>query len=258
MAPTEARTRPRSVADGDAVLEVHGLSKQYGGVKAVENIELVVTRGARVGIIGPNGAGKTTLFKLIAGDVSPTNGRVSFEGVDVTRKAVHKRARAGLGRTYQVTNLMGTLTVGENLQLASTAVRGDRTILTVEEVVDGFGLRAILDRRVGELAYGQQRRLELALALCGGATTLLLDEPAAGLGPDDRRAMQATIDALPRDLTILLIEHDIDLTLGLVDRVICLHYGELVADDSAAAICDHAIVRRIYLGEDASEGGAPC
>jgi branched-chain amino acid transport system ATP-binding protein len=258
MAPVEAATQDRVVARDDAVLELRGLSKRYGGVKAVENVELVVTRGARVGIIGPNGAGKTTLFKLIAGDVRPTAGMVLFEGVDITRQAVHKRARAGLGRTFQVTNLMNTLTVGENLRLASTACRADRTIRTVEEVVDAFGLHDMLDRRVGELAYGQQRRLELALALCGGATTLLLDEPAAGLGPDDRRGMHATIDALPRDLTILLIEHDIDLTLGLVDRVICLHYGELVADDRASAIRDHEIVRRIYLGEDATDGGAPC
>jgi branched-chain amino acid transport system ATP-binding protein len=243
-----------SAASSLPVLELKKLSKSYGGVRAVQDIDLAIESGARVGIIGPNGAGKTTLFKLISGDVRPTAGSVSFKGVDITRKAVHKRARAGLGRTFQVTNLMASLTVAENLRLAYTAMKNGPAIRGVDEVVEAFGLHPILERKVAELAYGQQRRLELALALCGGATTLLLDEPAAGLGPDDRRVMQATIESLPRDLTILLIEHDIDLTLGLVDRVICLHYGELVADDTSAAICDHEIVRKIYLGEEPITG----
>jgi branched-chain amino acid transport system ATP-binding protein len=254
MSLLQAPRKDAQASPSGPVLELKHLSKSYGGVKAVQGIDLVVERGARIGIIGPNGAGKTTLFKLIAGDVRPTEGTVSFEGIDITRRAVHRRARAGLGRTFQVTNLMTTLTVAENLRLASTAIKNGDAIRGVDDVVEAFGLHPILGRKVAELAYGQQRRLELALALCGGATTLLLDEPAAGLGPDDRRAMQTTIESLPRDLTILLIEHDIDLTLGLVDRVICLHYGELVADDTSAAICDHEIVRRIYLGEEPGTG----
>lgn len=241
--------RPATSVNKDAVLELRGVGKTYGGVRAVHDVTLAIDAGARVGIIGPNGAGKTTLFKLIAGDVRPTSGQVMFKGEDISKRPVHKRARAGLGRTFQITNLMTSLTLEENLRLASGAAGGEHRIRSTEEVVQAFRLGSLLHRRVAELAYGEQRRLELALALCGGATTLLLDEPAAGLGPDDRQVMQETIEALPRDLTILLIEHDIDLTLGLVDRVVCLHYGELVADDRAEAICDHEIVRRIYLGE---------
>lgn len=243
------RTDPTLAA---RALALHDVGKSYGGVRAVHDVTLTVQRGERVGVIGPNGAGKTTLFKLISGDVRPSSGRVMFEGRDITSTPVHKRARLGLGRTFQITNLMSSLTLRENMVLAAGARTLGPDLGRVEEVAARFRLTPLLHRRIADLAYGQQRRVELALALCGGATTLLLDEPAAGLGPDDRIVMQETIQALPPDLTILLIEHDIDLTLGLVQRVVCLHDGELVADESSAQIRHNEVVRRIYLGADTS------
>lgn len=235
-------------------LLLRNVGKAYGGVDAVNDVTLKVSGGERMGIIGPNGAGKTTLFKLISGDVRPSTGRIVFAGRDITKMSVHRRAKLGLGRTFQITNLMPSLTLRENLLLA--AQRGGAT--AADEIAAQFMLDPLLSRRVEELAYGQQRRVELALALCGGATTLLLDEPAAGLGPDDRAIMQSTIEALPDHLTVLLIEHDIDLTLGLVDRVVCLHHGELVADEHSSRIRDHALVRRIYLGGEARDEASSC
>lgn len=234
------------------ILRIESLSKTYGGVRAITDASLAIDAGERVGFIGPNGAGKSTLFKLIAGDVRPSTGKVHFSGKDVTNTPVHRRARLGIGRTFQITNLMPTLTLKENLELA--AGRGPSSTLSeqVQSVAARFRISDLLLRPVGELAYGEQRRVELALAIASGATTLLLDEPAAGLGPEDRIVMREAIKNLPEGLTLLLIEHDIDLTLGLVDRVICLHYGEIVADDSSERIREHPVVRRIYLGEDAA------
>lgn len=229
-------------------IDVVAATRRYGGVVAVNEVSFSVARGERVGIIGPNGAGKTSLFKLVAGDVKPSSGQVWLDGHDVTGLSVHRRARRGLGRTFQVTNLMSSLTVEENLRLSASATRR-RRLNSVYDVIEMFGLERDLDRSAGSLAYGEQRRLELALALCGGADTLLLDEPAAGLGPEDRAVMREAIEGLPAALTIMLIEHDIELALSLVTRVLCMHDGSLVADGPSGTIREHEFVRRIYLGE---------
>lgn len=231
------------------LLALENLTRIYGGVVAVQDVSLQVAAGERVGIIGPNGAGKTTLFRMIAGDIRPSSGSVRIGGQNVTEMSVQRRVKLGIGRTFQITNLFGTLTVRENLILA--ARQGPSLTWrnsTVDGVIKTFFLEGRLDAVLDSLSYGEQRRIELAVALCTGAKILLLDEPAAGLGPADREVMRVAIEALPRDLTILLIEHDIDLTLGIVDRVACLNYGQLVADDTCQDITNNPEVQRIYLG----------
>jgi branched-chain amino acid transport system ATP-binding protein len=244
-------TGPNDTGAVMAILELEKLHKQFGGVTAVSDVSMRIEEGERVGVIGPNGAGKTTLFKLISGDDRASEGRITFRGKDVTRMPAHRRARLGMGRTYQITNLFPTLSVRENLELGSVSC-GDRATrgTRLRSVIERFRLDGVVDKPVSQLAYGEQRRLELALALCGGACTLLLDEPAAGLDAADRALMQEVLTALPDELTVLLVEHDIELALGLVDRVVCLYNGELIADESPEGIREHPTVAEVYLGKN--------
>ena len=245
----EARRR---MATSSAV-RLDALRKDFGGITAVKDVDLEIERGERVGVIGPNGAGKTTLFRLVAGDESPTGGRVLLDGKDVTRLPAHARSRLGLGRTFQITNLFPSLTVQENLLLAARHHRGREADERVRDVAADFGLSGQLSQPVATMSYGEQRRMELALALCADVHLLLLDEPAAGLGPGDRQQMQDLIDGLDPALTILLIEHDMDLALELVDRVICMHQGAVVADEPSDTVHEHPVIRQIYLGDPIPE-----
>ncbi len=203
--------------------------------------------GERVGVIGPNGAGKSTLFRAIAGTERGGHGRVVLDGKNLAGVSARRRARLGIARTFQITELFGTLTVEENLRLAA------RSHDEVEAALQRFELRPLRARRVDELAYGQQRLVELAVAFATGAQLLLLDEPAAGLGAAERVMISEAIRQLPSDVTVLLIEHDMDLVLGLVDRVLCLSNGQLIADASTALIRENPAVREVYLGNHESE-----
>jgi branched-chain amino acid transport system ATP-binding protein len=219
-----------------------------------------VREGERRAIIGPNGAGKTTLFNAIAGEVPVSAGRVRFRGRDVTRLRTHRRAALGIGRTYQITNLFPALTVEENVQLAVQSLtprkfsllargapRGEEAA-RVDEALITSGLAARRHDPTRTLSYGEQRQLEFALALASKPSLLLLDEPAAGLSAAERVVMASTISALPRSLTLVLIEHDIDLALRLVDHVTCMHNGTVLVEGSPDAIRANPRVQEVYLG----------
>jgi branched-chain amino acid transport system ATP-binding protein len=242
-------------------LHLDGVCVQFGGLKAVDGVSIKIKRGERRAIIGPNGAGKTTLFNAITGVVTPTAGRILFESRDVTHKPVHVRAKLGMSRTFQITNLFPNLTVSENMQLAVRGLSprkyslfGSAALDAVERTkVDRAIMLSRLDRRldvlVKELSYGEQRQLEMAMTLVSNPKLLLLDEPAAGLSPAERLIVSDIIRSLPRDLTMVLIEHDMDLALALVDWVTCLSNGKLLAEACPAEIRSNSDVQDVYLGK---------
>jgi branched-chain amino acid transport system ATP-binding protein len=244
------------------VLRLQSVSKQYGGIAAVKDVSLAVRQGERWAVIGPNGAGKTTLFRTIAGEDRPTRGRIFLFGRDVTRMPANRRAQAGLGRTYQVTNVFLGLTVRENVAIAAQAQRSGRLSPwrplrlsgPIGEHVDGtldrVGLLRRRDRLARELSHGEQRQLELALALAGTPRLLLLDEPAAGLAASERVLMRKLIEDLPRDISLALIEHDMTLALDLVEHVICMDDGAPIAAGSPEEIRANEQVQAVYLRSD--------
>ncbi len=243
------------------MLRLDRVSVAFGALRAVDDVSLQVGLGERLAIIGPNGAGKTTLFNAIAGEIRATSGRVHFDRQDVTRRRPHQRAALGLTRTFQITNLFPNLTVEQNVTLAIRGVSARRFSLfssgsphaDERQTVDGALERAGLAGRglalTRELSYGEQRQLELALALSVSPRLLLLDEPAAGLSPAERVRMAEAIRALPRSLTLVLIEHDMDLALGLVDRVACLYFGRVLAEGSPSEIRSNQEIQDVYFGK---------
>jgi branched-chain amino acid transport system ATP-binding protein len=245
----------------DAILAFDDVVVTFGALRAVDGVTLSVPRGERRAIIGPNGAGKTTLFNTATGILRPTAGRIVFDGADITKLPPHRRARLGISRTFQITNLFPTLAVVDNLALAVRGLTrrkfslfGAPALLADEARQIEHALRAVrlLERAgmpVKELSYGEQRQLEIALALVAAPRMLLLDEPAAGLSPSERAMVGDIIRALPRALTVLLIEHDMDLALGLVDWVTCMHEGCIIAEEEPDAIRRNALVQEVYLGK---------
>jgi branched-chain amino acid transport system ATP-binding protein len=232
----------------------------FGALKAVDRISLAVRAGERRALIGPNGAGKTTLFNAIGGTLRPNEGRIVLSGRDITRASADTRARLGVGRTFQITNLFPTLTVGENMELAlhgigrrkfsffGTATLSAEARNRVDDALARARLSARIAALVKTLSYGEQRQLELAMALAQAPRLLLLDEPAAGLSPAERGIVAEIIGALPRDITIVLIEHDMDLVLSLVDWVTCLNNGQFLAEGSPADVRRNALIQDVYLG----------
>lgn len=242
-------------------LELEDVSVQFGALKAVDHVSLRVRLGERRAIIGPNGAGKTTLFNAVTGMTRPSAGRVLFDGEDITRMPVHGRARRGIGRTFQITNLFPNLTVSENMRLAVRGLSSRKYSLFGSSALDGgeaerveaaIGLSRLhrrMDALVKELSYGEQRQLEMAMTLAAGPKLLLLDEPAAGLSPAERVIVSDIIRSLPRDITMILIEHDMELALSVVDWVTCLNNGRLLTEASPADIRSDAQVQAVYLGK---------
>jgi branched-chain amino acid transport system ATP-binding protein len=243
-----------------AALAVHGLSKNFGGVEALGGIDLEVPQSERRALIGPNGAGKTTLFHSIAGALFPSSGSVFLFGRDITRMAPYRRARLGLARTFQITNLFAHLTVLENIMLAlqgadPASVAPLRQIVAKRSPVDAaaqlleqWNLGASGRRIVRELSYGEQRPIELILALAGSPRVLLLDEPTAGLSAAETARVVTMVRSLPREITILMIEHDMDVAFELADRITVLHQGRVIAEGDQDAIRRHPQVSEIYLG----------
>ena len=233
-----------------AALSLAGLSKEFGGLRAVDGVSLEVAPGERRAIIGPNGAGKTTLFSLISGETRPSRGRISLFGRDVTRFSPHRRAGLGLARTYQITNLFPRLTALENCLLAVQALTGAKFHLhqAMRRYPAFFGLGEQTDEVVRNLSHGEQRQLEIALALAGSPRLLLLDEPTAGLSPAESHAMTALLKTLDPAMTVLVIEHDMDVAFALTDRITVLHYGKVVADGLSGEVKANALVQEIYLG----------
>ena len=242
------------------LLQLQGISIHFGALKAVDGVTLQVAAGERVAILGPNGAGKTTLFNAITGMARATSGRVLLDGKDISRASPNARAQRGIARTFQITNLFFGLSVEENLLLAARGLsrsrfacwRGGEAQGEERGVVDSALARSHLDGKrrtlVREIAYGEQRQLELAMSLTSQPRLLLLDEPAAGLSPAERVVMAGVIRSLPRPLALVLIEHDIDLALGLVDRVVCMHQGAVLVEGTPDEIRGNAQVQEIYLG----------
>jgi len=243
-----------------SALAVTGLTHDFGGLRALDGVTLDVATGERRVILGPNGAGKTTLFNLVTGLLRPTAGRIRLLGRDVTRLSPHRRARLGLGRTFQITTLFPRLTVLDSVLLAVQGADGARFALhrplgayrhlfeRAEALLDEWGLRPRRDVAVYLLSYGEQRQLELVLALAGRPRVLLLDEPTAGLSPAETASVVGLVRRLPREVTILLIEHDMDVALELAERVTVLHYGRVVADGPTEAVRRDPRVTEIYLG----------
>jgi branched-chain amino acid transport system ATP-binding protein len=244
----------------DPILSISQVVIAFGALRAVDGVDLSVGPGERRAVIGPNGAGKTTLFHAISGILLPGAGRIFFEGVDITRDAPHRRARRGIARTFQITNLFPTLSVEENLAIAVRGLSARKFSFfgspqldeqEAPRIAQALEICRLADRRnriVKELSYGEQRQLELALALAHEPRLLLLDEPAAGLSPAERSLVAEIIRSLPRTLTLVLIEHDMDLALGLVDFVTCMHEGRVLVEQSPDAIRRNEAVQEVYLG----------
>lgn len=241
-------------------LKTERLSKNFGGLEALQNVDLSVEAGSRRAIIGPNGAGKTTLFNLIAGEFIPSSGSVSIFGQDITDMPLHKRIHAGIGRGFQINNLFLKLSVLDNVLLGIKACRnfGFQLFRPITAYTDIYSKANQLLERVGlwekrnepvsALAYGEQRQMEIILALASDPRILLLDEPTAGLSMSESKELIDLIQNLGKDVTMLMIAHDLDLVYEVADQISVLHYGQLVAEGTPEEIREHPKVKEIYLG----------
>jgi ABC-type branched-subunit amino acid transport system ATPase component len=244
------------------ILETTGLEKRFGGIVATNNVNLSVEKGARHALIGPNGAGKTTFINLLTGVLKPSAGRITLEGKDITDTLPHERVRLGMARTFQINQLFLDLTPLESIglvvseRLGSGAdwwrVVGTKSAVTGEivEIIERFHLADVMLDRVSVLPYGKQRLLEIALAFACRPQVLLLDEPAAGVPEAERHELLATIEALPHDVTVLLIEHDMDLAFSFADRISVLVNGALFVDGAPEEVAKDPRVKAVYLGEE--------
>jgi len=243
-------------------LSVIDVSQNFEGVQALANVSFEVAPGERRLIIGPNGAGKTTLFNVLAGSYAASSGQVVLFGRDITRLPTYARARLGLSRTFQVTNLFYRLTVLENILLALQAGKGaaspvlrllqqDRALLArADALLEQWGLGECAKQAAQDISYGQQRQLDILLAMAVAPKVLLLDEPTAGLSAAEVPRVKAVLRGLPRDTTVLMIEHDMDVAFELADRITVLHQGRLLAEGNVEAIRSNPQVTEIYLGSD--------
>jgi branched-chain amino acid transport system ATP-binding protein len=241
-------------------IEAQAVVKEFGGLRAVDGVTLRVPVGERRALIGPNGAGKTTLFHCIAGTLRPTSGRIALFGSDVTRLPEHRRTALGMTRTFQISNVFADLSAAENLLLALLGTDRRKWVIhrsaaafvdeheRARRALDTVGLDARGAEPVRSLSYGERRQLELAIALVARPRALMLDEPCAGLSPSERARVVRIIAELPRDITILMIEHDMDVALGLADHVTVLHRGRTVCEGPPEAVRADAQVREIYFG----------
>jgi branched-chain amino acid transport system ATP-binding protein len=243
------------------VLETIDLDKHFGGIIAANKVSLRVEKGARHALIGPNGAGKTTVINLLTGVLRPTSGRILLDGQNITPLEPHQRVRLGIARTFQINQLFADLTPIETLGLAVSErlgsgsdwwrLVGTKSGVTDETVslLERFGLADVMDERTAVLPYGKQRLLEIALAFACKPRVLLLDEPAAGVPEAERHEILATIEALPADVTVLLIEHDMDIVFTFADRISVLVNGELFVEGAPDDVARDPRVKAVYLGE---------
>jgi branched-chain amino acid transport system ATP-binding protein len=246
-------------------VEVRGLQKHFGALAALAGVDLKVDAGERRAVIGPNGAGKTTLFHIISGELEPSAGSVFLSGEPVTDLPPHVRARMGLGRTFQRNNLLLRLTVWENVRLAvqvrhrigaqlfRSADAYPQVSADAAALLDQVGLSHRRADMVAEISYGEQRQLELALAMATVPHVLLLDEPTAGMSPAETAHMVDMLAALPRTIAMCIIEHDMDVVAALADNITVMHYGQVIADGPAAAVRADPRVQAVYLGTTADD-----
>ena len=244
-----------------ATLTVRHLSKAYGGVQALRDVSFSVAAGERVALIGPNGAGKTTCFNVLNGQLAADSGEVSLDGSSLVGLAPHRICRLGVGRTFQVAALFGSMSVRENVQVALLAHHGEqgspfgaaakRRVAEADRLLERVGLGAQGERASGLLAYGELKRLELAVALAQAPRVLLMDEPTAGMAPGERGALMTLASELARseNIAVLFTEHDMDVVFGFASRILVLHLGELIAQGDPQAVRRDERVREVYLGD---------
>ncbi len=244
-----------------SALTVRGLSKSFGGLHVTRDVNFAVEPGERRLIIGPNGAGKTTLFNLITGELRQDGGSIHLFERDITRVASRKRAHLGMARTYQIITLFPRDTILRNVMLALLGLsptrwnpllafhRQQHLADAARAALKRVGLDAIADRPLAETSYGEKRRVEIAMALAQNPKVLLLDEPFAGLSIDERRDVRQLLAAIPRDVTIVMIEHDMDTALDLADRITLLHFGEVIVEGTRAEVVANPRTREVYLGD---------
>jgi branched-chain amino acid transport system ATP-binding protein len=248
----------------EAILETRGLGVRFGAFQAVSAVDLVVEKGALHAVIGPNGAGKTTLFNALTGTRAPSEGSIIFQGMQITKLAAHRRVHLGLSRSFQLTNIFQDLSVAENISLALQAVAGYEPWVfwrprnpirvsqnQVTELASTVGLTARLTTRAGDLSHGGQRALEIAMALASQPKLLFLDEPLAGMGIDDVHRVKLLIRSLAPARSVVLIEHNMSVVLGISDRITVLAQGRKIAEGSPSEIRGDVQVRNAYLGSAA-------
>jgi branched-chain amino acid transport system ATP-binding protein len=244
-----------------AALQLGQLRKSFGGLPAINGVSLEVAPGERRLIIGPNGAGKTTLFNLITGDLPRDSGTIHLFGNEVSRLKPHQRAHRGLARTYQIITLFPRDTLKHNIVLSLLGLRAERwgvfralaSYAGLEAEAQGVlklvGLEHLAERPIGEIAYGEKRRVEIAMALAQKPRLLLLDEPLAGLSREERAAVKELVSRIPRETTVVMIEHDMDTALDLAERITVLHYGSVIVEGTRAEVIADPKTREVYLGD---------
>ena len=247
-------------AGNSYALEVKALSKAFGGLKVTQGVNLAVAPGERRLIIGPNGAGKTTLFNQITGEIAPDNGQIHLMGRDITKVASRRRAHMGLSRTYQIITLFPGDTIVRNVTLAllglsslrwnpfSNLDRYTHLVDGARKAIEMVGLGHKAERPLSETSYGERRRVEIAMALAQNPKVLLLDEPYAGLSIDERQDVMKLIERIPRDVTIVMIEHNMDVALGFADRITLLNFGQVVVEGTRAEVVSDPRTKEVYLG----------
>jgi len=241
-------------------LSITSLCKQFGGLRVTANVSLAVAPGERRLIIGPNGAGKTTLFNLITGEIAPDSGSIRLFEKDITRVPVHRRPHLGMARTYQIITLFANDTIVRNVTLALLGLSRLRWSLLRDldqqpELVERaraalarVGLAEIADRPLSQTSYGERRRVEIAMALAQDPKVLLLDEPFAGLSIDERRDVRQLLNAIPREVSVVMIEHNMDVVLDWAERITLLHFGEVIVEGTRAEVVANPRTREVYLG----------
>jgi branched-chain amino acid transport system ATP-binding protein len=243
-----------------SALTISKLCKAFGGLRVTTDVNLSVEPGERRLIIGPNGAGKTTLFNLITGELTPDSGSVHLHGQDITGVPSRRRAHLGMARTYQIITLFARDTIVRNVTLAllglskerwnplSVIDRNSALIDRAHEALQQVGLQHVADRPLSQTSYGEKRRVEIAMALAQKPKVLLLDEPYAGLSIDERRDVHETLQAIPRDVTIVMIEHNMDVALDFAERITLLHFGKVIVEGTRAEVVADPRTREVYLG----------
>jgi len=243
-----------------SALEIRGLSKFFGGLRVTADVDLTVEPGERRLIIGPNGAGKTTLFNLITGEILPDAGAIALFGQGITGLPCRARAHLGVARTYQIITLFPRDTLLRNVILSLLGLsplrwnplrrldRQQALIARAREALGRVGLAALADRPLAQTSYGERRRVEIAMALAQQPRLLLLDEPFAGLSVDERKEVQKLLASIPREVTMVMIEHDMDVALELAERITVMHFGEIIVEGTRSEVVAHPRTREVYLG----------
>ena len=249
-------------ANTPELLSIRDIYKDFRGLEVLKGVDLSVAKGTRHAVIGPNGAGKTTLFHIVTGNLDPSRGNIYYNGTDITRLPIHRRSRMGISRSFQVTNIFSDLTVFDNVLSGVRSHEGDRYSLLKnphrsrklreksDDIIEKIGLTPVKGKVARELAYGEQRALEIGITLSTSPELILLDEPTAGMTREDTRAFIEMIDKVTRDLTLVIIEHDMDVVFSLATTLSVLHYGKILISGKPDDVRKDQRVKDAYLGED--------